>query len=280
MQTPKSLHLSEIVEYGVNLLLKSGITNAKKEIQWLCEKKINNSQLLYSKQKKTLTVNEKNIIIEFINRRKTHEPFQYIIEEAPFYDKDFYVNRHVLIPRPETEIIIEALKDYTFKNAIDIGTGCGNLAVILSLHKIAENILAIDVSREALSVAEKNINKFNISNIDLKCINFLNSTINKKFDLIVSNPPYISNNDYKNLPISIKNYEPKIALTDCNNGYNFYNRLADNLNNLLEQKGIMLLEIGLENTKPFIDKIFISKGYKTSWYKDLNGNFRIIKVEK
>ena len=83
MQTPKSLHLSEIVEYGVNLLLKSGITNAKKEIQWLCEKKINNSQLLYSKQKKTLTVNEKNIIIEFINRRKTHEPFQYIIEASP-----------------------------------------------------------------------------------------------------------------------------------------------------------------------------------------------------
>ena len=280
MKTPKSLYLSDIIEYGVGILLKKGISNAKKEIEWVCEKKLNISNFFLIKQNKTINVSEKKILLEFINRRKKQEPFQYIIEQAPFYNQDFYVNQHVLIPRPETEIIIEIVKDKTFKNALDIGTGSGNIAIILSLQKVAKNILAIDISKEALSVAKKNIRKFQISNITLKCIDFLNVKIDKKFDLIVGNPPYISSDDYKNLPEMIKKHEPKIALTDLNDGYKFYRYIADNFNFFINKNGIMLLEIGLENTKSNINKLFKSRGYKTQWYKDYNKNFRIIKIKK
>ena len=148
------------------------------------------------------------------------------------------------------------------------------------MQKVAKNILAIDISKEALNVAKKNIQKFNISNITLECIDFLNVKIDKKFDLIVGNPPYISSNDYKNLPEMIKKHEPKIALTDLNDGYKFYRYIADNFNSFINENGIMLLEIGLENTKSNINKLFKSRGYKTQWYKDYNRNFRIIKIEK
>ena len=280
MKIPKPLYLSEIVEYGVAVLLKNGISNAKKEIEWICKKKLNISNLFLIKKNKTINIRENKILLEFINRRKKQAPFQYIMGQAPFYNQDFYVNQHVLIPRPETEIIIEIVKDKTFKNALDLGTGSGNIAIILSLQKVAKNILAIDISKEALKVAKKNIQKFNISNITLKCIDFLNVKIDKKFDLIVGNLPYISLDDYKNLPETIKKYEPKKALTDLNDGYKFYRYIAENFNSLINKKGIMLLEIGLENTKSNINELFKSRGYKTQWYKDYNRNFRIIKIEK
>ena len=90
MKIPKSLYLSEIVEYGVAVLLKNGISNAKKEIEWVCKKKINIPNLFLIKKNKTISVREKKILSEFISRRKKQEPFQYIIEQAPFYNQDFY----------------------------------------------------------------------------------------------------------------------------------------------------------------------------------------------
>ena len=156
MEIPKSPYLLEIINYGVNVLIKEGISNAKKEIEWFCQKKLNISSLLFIKENKTININEKNNLLKFIDRRKAQEPFQYIVEEAPFYNQDFYVNKHVLIPRPETEIFIEILQDKTFHSALDIGTGSGNLAIMLSLQKIAKNIKAIDISKEALKVAKKN----------------------------------------------------------------------------------------------------------------------------
>ena len=90
MKVPQSLYLSKIIEYGVSVLVKKGIANAKKEIEWVCEKKLNISNLFLTQQNKTINISEKKIILEFINRRKTQEPFQYILEQAPFYDQDFF----------------------------------------------------------------------------------------------------------------------------------------------------------------------------------------------
>ena len=280
MKIPTSPYLLEIINYGVSILVKEGISNAKKEIEWFCQKKLNIPPLLLIKEKKIININDKKSLLKFINKRKTQEPFQYIIEEAPFYNKDFYVNKHVLIPRPETEIIIEILQTQTFESALDIGTGSGNLAIILSLQKIAKNIKGIDISKAALQVAQKNIKKFNISNIRLECVDFLKKPNKEKFDLIIGNPPYISSSDYNNLPHTIKKHEPKIALTDLDDGYKFYRYIADNFCYLINTNGIMLLEIGLEKTKPYINKLFTSKGYKTKWYKDYNKNYRVIKIEK
>ena len=280
MTTQTPLYLSDFIKYGESILLNHGISNAKKEIEWLCENKLNIYNVFLTKEKKKVDLKEKKIILDFINRRKKQEPFQYIIEKAPFYNEDFYVNSNVLIPRPETEIIIEIIKSQTFDKGLDIGTGSGNLAITLSLQKICKNILAIDVSNKALSVAKTNIQRFKTSNVTLKCLDFFKNEINKKFDLIVCNPPYISSNDYSQLPKMLKDYEPQIALTDLSDGYKFYRHIAERFDFLINKAGMMLIEIGLENTKPHINELFTSKGYITKWYKDYNNNYRIVKIKK
>jgi len=261
-------------------LLKNGIVNAKKELDWFVEK---NSTFT----KEQILLNEINIdnklkekIIHFVQRRNKQEPFQYIVGLASFFGRDFHVNSNVLIPRPETETIIYNLKvnSKVYNNALDIGTGSGNLALTLLLEKLANNVVAIDKSRGALKIAEHNAKKHGVDKIKFIQHDFIKGEITKKFDLIVSNPPYITLSEYTQLNLEIKKYEPSIALTDFQDGLLFYRKIAQNLDKILCNKGTLLLETGLEKHKDKINKIF--NRYSSKWYKDLNGNYRVIKIEK
>ena len=272
-----SENLLDFIKESSSYLHKCGITNAKQEIIWFCQFSFK-FKLLDIKSNMVI-LSKKNIqeLNYFINRRSKHEPFQYIISSAPFFKNNFFVDSSVLIPRPETETIINILKNKFFLNALDVGTGSGNIAITLKLENIAEYIDAIDNSKRALTLAKKNAKKMNANRINFQHINVFEYTFDKKYDLIVSNPPYIAMNDYDKLPENILNYEPKNALTDFKDGYSFYNFFSENLHLLLNPKGKMVLEIGLEKMKNKIDKLFFHQA-DIIWHKDLNGDYRIVEL--
>ena len=272
-----SSNLLDFIKDSSNDLHNAGILNAKKELEWFCIKKFNFSLLDIKSDKTDLNKEQYQGLKNFVSRRFKNEPFQYIINSAPFLQYDFYVNSSVLIPRPETETIINILKNQHFVNALDIGTGCGNLAISLYLEKISKNITAIDCSIDAINIAIENSIQLNSKNINFLVQDIFTYKPKKKYDLIVSNPPYISFRDYKLLPEDIKIFEPDIALTDFGDGYMFYVYFSNNLKLLLKSKGTMLLEIGLECTKKKIEKIFFDKA-DLIWHKDLNGNTRILEL--
>ena len=274
-------NMFSFLDIKIKELKKCGISNAKKEIEWLLQKHFSISQeTLIFKQNFLLTPKQLDSLNQSIVRRKKKEPFQYIINSAPFYGYDIFVNQNVLIPRPETEVIIDVLKKKKtiFNNALDIGTGSGNLALVLSLEKIAHNITASDISKKALQVAKINFSNYNIKNINILQNNFLNKKITEKFDLVVCNPPYISLSDFNNLSETVKNFEPKIALTDQNKGTIFYKKLSKSIHGLLNKNGIMLLETGGTNTHKEIQTLF--NNHQTTWHKDLQNQKRILEIKK
>ena len=277
------IKLNDIIVLGQKYLLNHNIINAKQEIEWFLEDQF---QLKISDIKlnpnQHLSNIEKKQFINFIYERSRGKPFQYILNKCNFYGYDFYVNSDTLIPRPETELIIDIAikKNHIFNKCLDIGTGAGNLSIILLLQKIVKKVDAIDISKEALSVAKKNSKIHQINKINFHHLDVLKYKFNEQYDLIVSNPPYINNADYKKLPPEIKKHEPAIALTDFSNGLKFYNKICEQLHNTLNKQGILLIEIGLENTKETINTIFNRNGFSLLWHKDLNGNYRVLEVQR
>ena len=271
--------LAYIKKYAA-LLQKNDIDNGQQELIWYLE----DQQLLTKEQ---LYINEsilspkiKTSIQKYYDLRKNHKPYQYIINTASFYGRDFYVDYRVLIPRPETEQMIEVLKRNTnsFYSCLDIGSGSGCLAITIALEKIASKITASDISADCLDVIKINAVNHNIQNIDFIQHDILNDDFNQQFDLIVSNPPYVTNSEYKALPKHIKDFEPKIALTDQDDGLVFYKRFASILNKLLMPKGVFVCELGTKSLIPSIKNIFIKHGYHVVLYADLNGDQRFLMI--
>ena len=218
-----------------------------------------------------------------ISRRLKQEPIAYITGKKEFWSVDFSVNKSTLVPRPETELLVfEVLKFFKNKriNILDIGTGSG--CILLSILKELNTSygVGIDVSKAAIEIARLNAQKFKLVNRSNFMVRNINNLYNGKYDLIVSNPPYISNTEYENLEDHIKFYEPKIALTDGKNGLIFYEFFAKNLNKILKPKGKAIIEIGIENTKIKINKLFLETNYHCTWHKDLNGNYRVFEVSQ
>ena len=171
--------MKKFIEEHINRLLSVNISNANNEIIWFINKqfgiKIENIKLNNFR----LDEIQKKVFLEFIKRRMRAEPFQYIIKEAPFHSLSLYVNEHVLIPRPETEVIIDILKKQNIKinSFLDIGTGSGNIALSIIYNNIAKYGLAIDISDKALDVAKINAKKYKIDNIKFLQCNYLDNNL-------------------------------------------------------------------------------------------------------
>ena len=219
-----------------------------------------------------------------LNRRLKFEPISKIINKKNFWKYDFFVDHHVLDPRPETELIIEeSLKLLTKKhkkfNILDLGTGSGCLAVCLAKEFINSRITAIDISPKAMDVASKNFIIHKCKNRITKKICTIES-INKKFDLIVSNPPYLSKNDYQKTSEEIKNYEPKKAFCGGNDGLFFYKKFAKKLPKLMKPNSYLILEIGEKQALNCI-KFFGNSGLNfVKKVKDLQKKDRILIYSK
>jgi len=270
--------LLELINKKSKVLTNLGITNARNEIIWYLESCDSTIQTKVYTHNICITEELITRIDRFIALRSEKIPFQYIINKTNFYGRDFYVDSRVLIPRPETERLIDTIKKKSFNNVLEIGVGSGVIAITLVLEKIAKNILATDISDNALEVTKLNINKFKINKIKLLNHDILKDKLNKKFELIISNPPYIPLHQYYQLPKGIQYHEPKIALTDLSNGLIFYKRFAEILPNILQHSGILVCELGEKQEGIKARNIFINKGYNTKVVLDFNNLPRVLLV--
>ena len=218
-----------------------------------------------------------------IKRRIKGEPVAYIIGKKEFWSKDFIVNHSTLVPRPETELLIYKLINF-FKNRriniLDIGTGSG--CILLSILKELKTSMGtgIDISPKAVKVAKRNAEKFNLLNRSkFKFFDF-NKYISGKYDLIVSNPPYIPSKDIKNLSKDIINYEPLFALDGGIDGLDLIKKVIYKSNHLLKKEGLLALEIG-HNQYRKVFNILRNNGYReVSKEYDYNRNVRCIITTK
>ena len=242
---------------------------------------------LLKKQRENLIVdsNKKvsdDTIIHFeklISRRANREPLAYILKNREFWSKNFLVNRDTLIPRPETELLCEnIIKIFRNKNLhmLDIGTGSGCIILSILTELQRAKGIGIDISKKAIEVAKKNSNKFGL-NTRVKFFNkSLEDLNNYKFDLVVSNPPYIRTSDIKNLPEDVKRFEPKIALDGGKDGLDVIRKVIYKSKNILKRLGWLALEIGYGQQYK-VSQILKKQNFKEELLvKDYKNNVRCI----
>lgn len=217
----------------------------------------------------------KRKFLKGIERLKQGEPIQYVLEKTEFYGLEFFVNKNVLIPQPDTEILVgEVLENFSKKKEVlDLCTGSGAIAVSLKKNMKGSKVFASDISLKALNVAKKNAEKNRTEITFIKSDLFEN--IYKKFDIIVSNPPYIETSFLKKLPSEVK-YEPVLALDGGKDGLDFYRKIITESKDHLKRNGILALEIGFDQREQVV-KLMERANFKDVYCKkDYGGNDRIV----
>ncbi len=269
---PEIWTLLKMVKWGTDFFQKKGIDSPRLTIELLICKLLNIQRIdIYTNFEKPFMPEELELLKKMIKRRLDREPLQYILGNVNFCGINIHVNKNVLIPRPETEFLVETIKlnykkDKTF-DVLDIGTGSGCIAITLGKHFNNSNVEAIDISEKALNIARKNTIELEVENILFKQIDILSEKLNSKYDLVVSNPPYISKEDHSNLAPEITKYEPISALTDGGDGLAFYQTYAETFDDIVKPNGRMYLEIGYGQKKQ-IAEIFKNKGLHTDFLND------------
>ena len=269
-----------MIKFGSSFLRKHNIQTHILDSEILLSKTLNKprEKILTNLDEK---ISKKNIseFQKYLNRRSKNEPIAYILREKEFWSKKFYVNKDVLIPRPETELLVDKLlKIYKDKKVsiLDIGTGTGCIILSLLLNLKNSAGIGVDISRKTILIAKKNAYIHKLS----RRVKFLNksfeSIFNKKFDLIVSNPPYIMRKDLKNLSEDIIRYEPRMALDGGNDGLDLIKKVIYKSAEILKIKGMLALEIGNEQYIK-VSKILIDNNFRIkNVIKDYKNNVRCI----
>ncbi len=222
---------------------------------------------------------------QIANRLNQHEPLQYIFNEAWFYGRKFFVDNNVLIPRPETELLIDIAKKHfsqrTDLTVLDIGTGSGCIAITLALEFPQAKVSATDVSFSALEIAKRNAQSLQTS------VNFIENDIlqgfssDEKFDLVVSNPPYIAHNEKDTLPKNVLQHEPHVALFGAeNDALIFYRAIAKSAYPILHEGGVLAVEIN-ERLGNEVLGIFLTSGFsEVQIHQDIFGKDRVVTARK
>ena len=209
-------------------------------------------------------------------------PVQHVIGKASFYNDEFLTPPGVFIPRPETELIVDCIQndfeDNAQKTLLDIGCGSGCIGITIASLYNNFDVTAIDISDKAVKTANKNAKKLKISNIQILKQDIFQMH-GKKFDIIVSNPPYIGINELDKLDRSVKNHDPLAALSDQEDGLKFHKYFVNNISELLETDGYMYFEIpNSQITHQIIDMINNNNNIESIFFKDLEGNKRVVKL--
>ena len=275
------MNIENILNEGIDILQKNKIANPQLDSEILLSNSI-------KRDKKHIILNPKEVLNSeqlgkfksLIERRKKGEPIAYLINKKEFWKDEFFVNKDVLIPRPDSELIIEqVLKIYSKDDQLqilDIGTGSG--CILLSILKERSNFYGtgIDISKKSINVSKFNAKQLNLTNR----VKFFHSSVdnfnNGKYDIIVSNPPYIEQLSLKYLEKDVVNFEPKLALSGGFDGFSKIRKVINKTNNLIKKNGKFILEIGF-NQKNKVIKILKEEGfYVNKAIKDYGNNDRCI----
>ena len=275
------MNIENILNEGINILQKNKIANPQLDSEILLSNSI-------KRDKKHIILNPKEILNSeqlgkfnsLIERRKKGEPIAYLINKKEFWKDEFFVNKDVLIPRPDSELIIEqVLKIYSKDvqlQVLDIGTGSG--CILLSILKERSNFYGtgIDISKKSINVSKFNAKQLNLTNR----VKFFHSSVdnfnNGKYDIIVSNPPYIEQLSLKYLEKDVVNFEPKLALSGGFDGFSKIRKVINKASILIKKNGKFILEIGF-NQKNKVIKILKEEGfYVNKAIKDYGNNDRCI----
>ncbi len=249
----------DLIQWGQNYFYEKNIDVPRLTIElMLCELLSCQRIDLYLKFDYPLTEIQLAKLHNFVERKVKDEPLQYILNYTFFDSVKIKTDKRALIPRPETELLVYEAKNKIEElskkeiNILEVGTGTGCIAIALAKKFPQINFTATDISPDSLSLAKENAEIQNISNIDFILSDFFDARFfYDKFDVIISNPPYISLQNYLNLDKEILKYEPKIALTDNGDGLKFYKKFAEIWNNS-KQDLILILEIDGRNTPELV----------------------------
>ena len=274
------MQILELINQGSNHLRNNNVKSHQLDSEILLSN-------LLKKQRESLLVDQskkvsKEIIKTYRNliiRRSNKEPIAYILKKKEFWSKDFIVTRNTLIPRPETELLSQSVIE-VFKNKkifiLDIGTGTGCILLSLLSELSSSRGIGIDISKKTIDVANSNSKIHNLSSRSIFKVRSFTQLYGYKFDLIVSNPPYIKNSEIKNLSDDIKKFEPKIALDGGNDGIDVIKKVIYKSKTILKKLGTLALEIG--NGQHYkVSQILKDQGFRIRiLVKDYQNNVRCI----
>ena len=274
--------IGRIQDWGAKYLDSKGFENSKRQIDLILSQVMNFERIdLYVKFDLPLNQFELNEVKDKIKRIVSHEPIQYILGEVEFYNLKFKVNNNVLIPRPETEELVDLIvKENQSKNQLNIlDIGCGSGCIGISLAKNLPNskVFAIDISEGAIETSKVNAVINGVENIEFFILDILMKIPKTKFDVIVSNPPYISKDEFHLLDNNVKEYEPRVALTDEGDGLMFFRRFYAIFSEILNVNGVFYFENSFEQGKKLNESF--KKKFNITNYTDINGIERFLKGE-
>ena len=274
------MNIKEALDFGKKYLNEKNIDNSNLKCKMVLSDILNvQKEYLLIHDLQQLSKNQEIKYKEFLVRLADNEPVQYIINKQEFMKINFYIDNNVLIPQPDTEILVEEIikisKQIDKKlKILDLCTGSGAIAVSLAKYIKQAEIYATDISKNALIIAEKNAEKNKVSIKTIESDLFENIQ-EKEFDIIVSNPPYIETKVIEELEEEVKK-EPIIALDGGVDGLDFYRLIAINAKQYLKKSGVLALEIGYDQ-KEAVSQILRNEGYnKIENIKDLSNNDRVI----
>jgi release factor glutamine methyltransferase len=281
----------DILNQAVDKLRSEGIDRPRTNAELLLGAILNAKKIeLYLERDRVLTSQHIDKFDEYIRERVSGRPLQYIIGNTEFFGLEFTVNEKVLIPRPETETLVETvirlLKDCPRPKIVDLGTGSGAIAISLAKNLAGSSVYATDISSDALKVARENARRNQVeSRIDFLCGDLFEALRNQRFegviDCVASNPPYVSQEEFDRLPKEVRDYEPIVALKTDEEGTSFHRKIIENSLDFLKANGMLIMEVGLGQAGRVADLIGDRKEFKGAEIKkDLGGIERIVIARK
>jgi release factor glutamine methyltransferase len=283
-QSARTWTILSLIEWGTGYLSERGFDEARLTIELLLSHLLHLQRIhLYTNFDRPLSQDELAAFKTLLQRRLKHEPLQYIIGETEFMGLALWVDPSALIPRPETEELVERALQWIGDRAeaqvtvLDIGTGSGNIPIALEHHSPKTLITSIDVSPDALRLAERNSVRHSCSRITFLQASVFDDVLpDRKFDLLISNPPYISSEEFAGLQPEVREFEPRMATTDDADGLLFVRRICGMAMNKLQAGGAIFMEIAY-NQGAAVGKIARSAGLlNVTIHMDLHGNDRIL----